>query len=153
MNWFRRTINRIKNFLNEPVMYSGAPAARQQESRSISYNMQEVQFLNEPVYYTTYYKGKEYTFKFRFKNMGTATGWHAYILSTPSYGTRPDSSSDAHWLSDSDGRYICWSTKIDTLEDMKKVAEVWSNATVMYIANGESLNSVAPRVIASLTRS
>lgn len=79
-------------------------------------------------------------------------GWRIYIISSIDYkrvsSTRSGSSACAHWLKESNETYpyICWNTKIESLEDAKKIAAVWSDCTAYYIANGGEFNEIVNKI-------
>ena len=87
-------------------------------------------------------KDHSHNFKFQFVKRGKQD-WRIYIRSTIEYGSRDSSSSSAHWLSDSDGRYICWNTPIKSYDAARSVACCWSEVTAYYIAHGGSFTSIA----------
>ncbi len=117
-------------------------------------------------YYIT--TDREYDFEFLFVDLG-ATGWRAYIISDINYqevsSSRSDSCGVVHHLPENDeqmknlvydcvesikGRtvrrgtlwYICWSTPVRTLEDMREVAKSWSEITAKYIKKGGDFSRI-----------
>lgn len=76
---------------------------------------------------------KEY--RFNYKKVGD--GWRAYILRTPSFGSRSMDSGTIHRLTDGNGQhYICWDRKVDTLKDMQTISRYWADRIQEYIATG-----------------
>lgn len=93
------------------------------------------------------YKGRSYSFAFEYTH-SAANGYRAYIVSAPSYGRHSGDLHSTHRLRDGSRYYICWSEKITTVAQMDAVAELWSKATVMYIANGgSSLDQYAEKIL------
>jgi hypothetical protein len=63
--------------------------------------------------------------------------WRAYIVSQPSYQSRDRSLQATHRLIDEQGRYyVCWSTPVRELDDLKRIAALWSDRTQRYIKDG-----------------
>jgi hypothetical protein len=62
--------------------------------------------------------------------------WRVYILRQPGYGGRVEDAHTTHRLTDGNRRYICWSASIPTLEQAKRVAAMWADATEKYICEG-----------------
>ena len=92
------------------------------------------------------YRGRNYHFRFKITK-SDSDGFRAYIEEAPSYGSRSTSLHATHRLRDSNGHYICWNSRIDSLGAMKAVAQLWTKATVMYIADGgSSLDAHAERL-------
>ena len=91
-----------------------------------------------PWYYsgTLRYKGRDFRFVFRFVYT-PATGWRAYIVESPSYEGRSEGIATHRLVSDRQ-YYICWSTRVDSRDDMQAIADIWARATVMYIVDGGS---------------
>ncbi len=95
------------------------------------------------------YRGRKYTFRFEYRHSLTK-GYRAYIIEAPSYGGRSESLQDTHRIRDGEEYYICWNQKIRKREQMDAVAELWSKATVMYIANGgKSIDQYVPRIMSA----
>lgn len=93
------------------------------------------------------YKGRSYSFAFEYTH-SDADGYRAYIVTAPGYGGRSENLHSTHRLRDGSRYYICWSEKITTVAQMDAVAELWSKATVMYIANGgSSLDQYAEKIL------
>lgn len=76
----------------------------------------------------------DYEFSFERQSDGE---WRAYIMSQPSYRSRPDDSHSTHRLSDDYGRkYVCWDTPIRSAEGLKPVVAMWCDSTQDYIKYG-----------------
>jgi len=91
------------------------------------------------------YRGRTYRFAFNI-TYTDSQGFRAYIQTSPSYGSRSDSLSSTHRLTDGNRHYICWNSTISSLSAMKAVIELWTKATVMYIADGGTFDSHAARI-------
>ncbi len=92
------------------------------------------------------YRGRSYHFEFQITN-SPSQGFRAYIQEAPSYGLRDESLSATHRLRDGDRYYICWNSRINDRSAMIAVIELWTKATVMYIADGgTSLDAYAERI-------
>lgn len=81
------------------------------------------------------YKKHDYTFRFEYR-YSFWHGFRAYIVEAPDYRGRSEDLHRTHRYRDGNQFYICWNTKIRKREEMDAVAELWSKATTMYIANG-----------------
>ena len=64
-------------------------------------------------------------------------GYRCYILHTPSYRGRPRSCNIAHYLTDANGQYICYTAKLFQLEQAKTLCQRWSDMTQRYIETGK----------------
>jgi len=94
------------------------------------------------------YRGRNYHFEFKIAEEG-ALWWQsfrAYIVKAPSYGSRSDSFQITHRLGTRDNPYVCWNSRISELKQMKAVCRLWAKATVMYIADGGTLDEHAAKV-------
>lgn len=78
-------------------------------------------------------KDKEYIFKY--KKVGS--GWRAYILRTPPFGTRDTSGIITHRLFDGQKSYVCWDTEVADLKGIQAVSKLWANLIQEYIATGK----------------
>ena len=97
-------------------------------------------------YYRVNFLNTDYEFVFRYQHTAS-TGYRAYIVSAPGYGSRSQGLHATHRLSDNGEYYVCWSDIIGTESEMDAVVELWSKATVMYIVlGGESLDPHAKRL-------
>ena len=124
-------------------------------------------------YENIFYKTSDHLLdiEFLFVDLGEEKGWRAYILTNINYKmfskSRSDEYNDVHRLceedkhiealiwrfmfmtrskdcSDFDISYICWTKVISSLENMKKVAAMWSEITAFYIRNGGSFQDIQP---------
>lgn len=96
-----------------------------------------------PIYeYIT--KDRSLNLHFEFHEI-SKNNWRIYILSNINYGSRSDSSANAHWLYDTSHncRYICWNNSLRSLADAKTVASVWSEVTAYYIRHGGNFSDIA----------
>lgn len=93
------------------------------------------------LFYRTTYNPTDYGFEFKRLADGT---WRVYIVSQPSYGTRPAGQHRAHWLSENGRRYVCWTGTLHTLEEAKTVAAEWADRTQRYIATGKRIEEPWP---------
>ena len=84
--------------------------------------------------YRTKSGAHQYTFRFQEQQNGI---WTAYIASQPDYCGRPDDAHSTHRLSDSGGRYVCWTKPLRTLREAKLVATTWCEKTEQYIRYGK----------------
>lgn len=117
-----------------------------QQSDSPVHSQTREEFIH--MAYVTYnYKKRSYSFAFEYTH-SAENGYRAYIVSAPSYGRRSENLHSTHRFRDGSRYYICWSEKITTVTQMNAVAELWSKATVMYIANGgTSLDQYAEKIM------
>jgi hypothetical protein len=78
--------------------------------------------------------------EFKFSYVYTGSSWRAYILSSPSYGSRSADLHSTHRYSDSscNRHYVCWTVNLLRLEDMIEVSRLWARKTARYIDCGES---------------
>ena len=97
------------------------------------YNAQanDGQFLN---YTATSSRGNKYNFRFEYRQAGS--GWRAYIINSPSYGSRATGLRDTHRLTDNGRHYVCWVPEPSRLDQMTEVSKLWAKATVDYIETG-----------------
>ncbi len=75
----------------------------------------------------------DYEFSFEQRPNGD---WRAYIVSQPSYGSRPTDADSTHRLTDNGRKYVCWTAPIRSREDLKQVVALWSDSTQDYIKYG-----------------
>jgi hypothetical protein len=77
----------------------------------------------------------DYEFSFEPQRDGS---WRAYIVSQPSYQSRPTGAIPTHRLTDeSDGRkYVCWTDPLRTRRDLEQVVALWSDRTQRYVKYG-----------------
>ena len=91
------------------------------------------------VYAETGYEGTDNRYVFTLKQL--STGYRCYINRTPSYRNRSTTMGDTHYLTDSCGKYICYTAKISHLEQAKTLCHQWSNLTQRYIETGRKFES------------
>ncbi len=107
--------------------------------------------------------------EFLFLNRGAGLGWKAYILTDINYRGRCTSCGTIHRLIESDAatketvkrfmratravgiinkplHYICWSSTITNLDDMRNVAKTWSEITAYYIKHGGSFSTIQKKL-------
>lgn len=84
-------------------------------------------------YYRTRDGAADYLFLFEEQRGGS---WRAYIEEQPSYRGRAEGAHPTHRLSDGDGKYVCWTESLRTLEEAKRVAALWADKTQEYIRTG-----------------
>jgi hypothetical protein len=85
-----------------------------------------------------YYRTKDGTADYQFMFEEIFEGcWHIYIESQPPYRGRDEDSHSTHRLPDGQRKYICWDGEIETLDEAKKVAALWSDKTQGYIKTGK----------------
>lgn len=75
----------------------------------------------------------DYRFSFELESAGS---WRVYIMDQPSYGQRASDAHTTHRLSSGGRQYVCWTTRLRTLEEAKQVAALWAEATQNYIRTG-----------------
>ncbi len=62
-------------------------------------------------------------------------GYRAYIVQSPSYGSRATDGHSTH--RHYDGRYyICWDTPVESYDGMVAIAKAWSDGSQKYIEQG-----------------
>lgn len=84
-----------------------------------------------------FYRTKDGRVDYEFSFEEQADGsWRAYIANQPSYGNRPSGCHTTHRLSDGLRKYVCWTQKLQTLQDAKQVAAMWADKTQEYIRTG-----------------
>lgn len=65
-------------------------------------------------------------------------GWYAYILKTPDFNGRDDSTHMTHRVKDVDGSYyISWNGPVHTLKDMQTISHIWADKLQEYIETGK----------------
>ncbi len=74
--------------------------------------------------------------RYRFEHCKVGDEWRAYIYSQPSYGALPSDAHSSHRLTDSRGKYVCWSAPVRTRAESEAVAKYWAVNTDEYIASG-----------------
>ncbi len=63
-------------------------------------------------------------------------GYRVYILDPPDYGTRSIGNLATHQLQDATGHYICWTQRLNSEDQARRVAALWADKTEDYILNG-----------------
>lgn len=79
-------------------------------------------------------------YEFAFKEMRNGS-WRAYILKQPSYQGRNTNGEITHRHTSLTGpsrHYICWTGKLKSESQARKVAAQWADATQLYIKNGKT---------------
>lgn len=107
--------------------------------------------------------------EFLFLDRGATIGWRAYILTDINYRLHGFSSGTIHRLVETDANikemvrnfmretrtirnvnkplyYICWSSTIRNLEDMRTVAKAWSEITAYYIKHGGTFPAIQKKL-------
>lgn len=74
-------------------------------------------------------------FVFTFRELAPGS-WRVYIDRQVDYGGRASDAHSTHRLSDGGRVYVCWSERIPTLGDAKRIAATWAECTAHYIATG-----------------
>lgn len=87
--------------------------------------------------------------EFVFMDCGERIGWRVYIISDIEYGEQDASGPATHRNHFPGDTYkcICWTRKINTLDEAKTIAALWSDVTSCYIKNGGSFDSIASSLI------
>lgn len=89
------------------------------------------------VYYRTKDGLADYGFSFERQS---DSSWRVYVDSMPSYGRRDTSLSVTHRLTDGGRYYVCWSQKLRSEADARKVAAKWADLTQEYIKTGRTID-------------
>jgi len=80
-------------------------------------------------------RGNRMTFSFKYELHGPI--WRAFIVNSPSYGSRSTSPGTIHRLTHTDGRYyVCWQPEPQRLDQITEVSKNWAEATAKYIDTG-----------------
>jgi len=74
-------------------------------------------------------------YKFRIERAADS-GYRAYIVAQPDYGNRGTDNHATHRLSDGRCYYVCWTQRLDSPEQARKVAAMWADKTEDYILQG-----------------
>ena len=82
--------------------------------------------------------GKRMSFTFQYTFVGYS--WRAYIVSSPSYGSRSTDPLVTHRYIDRDKNmyYVCWTVNLLRLEDMIEISRLWARKTAEYIDTGRT---------------
>lgn len=91
------------------------------------------------VYAETGYNNADNRYEFTLKRL--PSGYRCYIDRTPSYGGRSVSMHIAHYLTDSRGKYICYTKDLSHIEQARTLCNQWSNLTQRYIETGRTFES------------
>ena len=73
-------------------------------------------------------------YKFRIKRRGD--GYRCYIVRTPSFRGRSTAAHTIHYLTDSAGKYICFTAKIKKLQQAQTLCRTWADQAQKYIETG-----------------
>jgi len=103
-------------------------------SLNLFYNIQPQQVDNGFLNYTVMSPRRHrYNFTFKYEKVGSI--WRAYIINSPSYGSKPTDAHSTHRLND--GRYyVCWTPEPQRLDEITQVSKMWADATARYIDTG-----------------
>lgn len=85
------------------------------------------------VYYRTRNGRSDYKFRI---DRAPGGGYRAYILAQPGYGSRKTENYATHRLRDGRGYYVCWTKRLDSPEEARRVAACWADSTEDYILHG-----------------
>lgn len=77
--------------------------------------------------------GTDFVFDFELRS---DHGWRIHIKRQPDYRNRPTSAEATHRLGTRERPYICWDSPIASLNDAYRIAALWSESTLVYIATG-----------------
>jgi hypothetical protein len=86
-------------------------------------------------YYRTRDGAADYGFSLEEQPDGT---WRAYITAQPSYRGHSADAHSTHRLSDGMRKYVCWTSRLRSLEEAKGVAALWADKTQNYIRTGNT---------------
>ena len=75
-------------------------------------------------------------YKFRIQRIGSGS-YRIYVLDHPSYGSRDTNNLVTHMLRDSHGPYICFTGRIENVEQARNLAAAWADKTEAYILHGQ----------------
>jgi hypothetical protein len=120
MTAFIRGLGSIYNAPARPIVPSYTPPRQASNGQTLDYT-------------ATSARGNRYNFRFEYRQVGSV--WRAYIISSPSYGSRSTGAHDTHRLND--GRYyVCWTPEPTRLDQVTEVSKLWAKATANYIDGG-----------------
>lgn len=77
--------------------------------------------------------GTTYEFEFSWVD-----GWRVYIIRQPPYGRLASDAHTTHRLSANGRHFICWTSRIATIDDAKVVAASWAEGTERYRRTGDA---------------
>lgn len=85
---------------------------------------------------------------FVFMDCGPYIGRRAYIIGDIDYGGRDTSGHATHRNLFEGDTYpcVCWSGRANTLEEIKAIAALWSDATALYVKNGGSFDGIVKQL-------
>ena len=86
--------------------------------------------MGRKVYYRTKDGRADYGFEVEQKSDGS---WRPYITRQPSYRGRDTGAHPTHRLSDSKGKYVCWTKQLKSEQEARRVAAAWADKTQDYI--------------------
>ena len=94
--------------------------------------------MSKTIYYRTKDGRADFGFSFEQQSDGS---FLAFIVTMPSYGSRPTGLHVTHRLTDSSGRYyVCWDRRIKSIDELKGVVALWSDLTHVYIRTGRTID-------------
>ncbi len=85
------------------------------------------------LYYRTSDGKADYDFSFEQQREGD---WLVFIEDQPSYQGRYRGCLPTHRLMLGDRYYVCWTTRLATLDEARQVAALWADKTQEYIRTG-----------------
>jgi hypothetical protein len=74
-------------------------------------------------------------YQFHVQRMGDGS-YRVYVLDHPSYGSRDTNDLTTHLLRDGQGSYICYTGRIENVEQARNLAATWADKTEGYILHG-----------------
>ena len=82
--------------------------------------------------------GRQDVYVFNYEKVGSS--WRAYIMNSPSYGSRASGAHATHRHYDSSRNlhYICFTPAPTRLEDITQVSKTWAKCTTSYIDTGKT---------------
>jgi len=133
---------------NSDTIHTTPPSPPQQPSDIFSFFRRTGQSRSNPIpptipagdqlsctYPVTSPRGNRMNFEFKYEKHGSV--WRAFIVRSPSYGSRSSGAGDTHRLTHGDGRrYVCWTPEPQQLDQIKEVSKQWADATARYIDTG-----------------
>ena len=75
-------------------------------------------------------------FRFRFVWRGGENTWRIYIVGQPHYRGRAEDGHSTHRLGPPGNHWVCWDSSIDDYENALKIAAMWADGTMNYMATG-----------------
>jgi hypothetical protein len=84
-----------------------------------------------------FYRSSNGRSDYQFRIQRTANGsYRVYVLDHPSYGSRDTNDLITHLLRDGQGSYICFTGRIENMEQARNLAATWADKTEDYILHG-----------------